>query len=172
MRLRRDRVHTSESLLSKDSADAGRHIGKLSPAEIKNTRLQDLHATKTVQLSAHNTCNAHSWLSVRKQSCFHCRRRLDFLHSVSFLLPRFWRAYYHLQAEHCFIFFCLNTHCALQSCMSGSTGTEITRGVKKRKQTKNRQAKPSKAEPWSTSKRKYLPWKDRCQGLESTFGQN
>lgn len=72
MRLQGDRVHASESLLLKDSADIGRHIGKLSPAEIRNTRLQDLHATKAVQLSAHNTCNVHSWLPLSKQSCFYC----------------------------------------------------------------------------------------------------
>lgn len=39
MRLEGDRVHTSESLLWKDSADAGRHIGKLSPAAIRNIRI-------------------------------------------------------------------------------------------------------------------------------------
>lgn len=79
----RDGVHASESLLSKDSADAGRHTGKLSPGEIRNTRLQDLHATQTVQLSAHNTCNVHGWLTVSKQSCFYCRRRLDFVLCLS-----------------------------------------------------------------------------------------
>lgn len=88
MKLQRDRVHISESLLSKDSADTGRHIGKLSPAEI-NTRLQDLHTTKAVQLSAHNTCNVHNWLPVSKQSRFYCRRRQDFVNFLSF----FWRAY-------------------------------------------------------------------------------
>lgn len=99
--------------------------------------------------TAHNTCNVHSWLPVRKQFCFYRRRRLDFVNSLSFLLPCFWRAYYHQQAIHCLIFFCLNTHCALWLQMLGSTGTEITRGVNKRKQTKIRQVKPSEVELWS-----------------------
>lgn len=109
MRLQGDRVHSPESLTAWERlCRCRRHIGKLSPAAVRNSRitgpscyrhcvfvsLQYLLCAWLVMKPQPRSAHNHHW------SCFYYCRLLHF-HVLSFLLPHFWRAYYHQQAFHC-----------------------------------------------------------------------